>query len=99
MARAAVERNGDCCGSPQTTEHGAARRQTRCVVVRIPCGNELRYASAMIDSSLDLRFYALWCESLAEECQQKNIANELRQISDELTQRAQKNTLLKSNAA
>jgi len=53
----------------------------------------------MIDSSLDLRFYALWCESLAEECQQKNIANELRQISDELTQRAQKNTLLKSNAA
>jgi hypothetical protein len=53
----------------------------------------------MIDSSLDLRFYALWCERLADECPVKTIADELRQMSFELTERAQNQTLLKRTAA
>jgi hypothetical protein len=52
----------------------------------------------MIDTSLDLRLYALWCERLADECQEKAIADDLRQISFELNERAQ-NTLLKRTAA
>jgi hypothetical protein len=52
----------------------------------------------MIDTSLDLRLYALWCERLADECQEKAIADDLRQISLELNERAQ-NTLLKRTAA
>jgi hypothetical protein len=53
----------------------------------------------MVDSNLDLRFYALWCERLADECPAKNIADELRQISLELTERAQNQTVLKRTAA
>lgn len=53
----------------------------------------------MVDSSLDLRFYALWCERLADESQDKNVAAELRQISYELTERTQNQTLLKRTAA
>ncbi len=53
----------------------------------------------MVDNSLDLRFYALWCERLADECQEQKIADELRQISFELTERAQNQTLLKRTAA
>jgi hypothetical protein len=53
----------------------------------------------MIDNSLDLRFYALWCERLADECQEKKIADELRQVSCELTGRAQNQAHLKRTAA
>jgi hypothetical protein len=59
----------------------------------------LGYRPNMIDTSLDLRFYALWCERLADECQEKAIADDLRQISYELTERAQNQTLLKRTAA
>ncbi len=53
----------------------------------------------MIDTSLDLRLYALWCERLADECQDKAVADDLRQISLELNERAQNYTLLKRTAA
>jgi hypothetical protein len=71
----------------------------RCVVVRIPRAAVSGYRLSMVDSSLDLRFYALWCERLADESQDKNVADELRQISYELTERAQSQTLLKRTAA
>jgi hypothetical protein len=53
----------------------------------------------MIDSNLDLRLYALWCERLADECREKAIADDLRQISLELNERAQSFMLLKRTAA
>jgi hypothetical protein len=53
----------------------------------------------MVDSSLDLRFYALWCEGLADECPDKITADELRQMSIELAERAQSQTFLKRTAA
>lgn len=53
----------------------------------------------MVDSSLDLRFYSLWCERLADECPDKTTADELRQMSFELTERAQSQTVLKRTAA
>jgi len=53
----------------------------------------------MIDSNLDLRFYALWCERLADQCQDKITAEELRQMSVELTGRAQNQALVKRTAA
>ena len=53
----------------------------------------------MVDNSLDLRFYALWCERLADECPDKSTAEELRQMSIEITERAQSQAFLKRTAA
>lgn len=59
----------------------------------------VRYQRHMVDSNLDLRFYALWCERLADECPDKITADELRQMSIEFAERAQSQSLLKRTAA
>ena len=53
----------------------------------------------MIANSRDLQFYAHWCASLANDCDDSVIADDLRQISRELIVKAQDEARLQSNAA
>ena len=53
----------------------------------------------MMANSRDLQFYAHWCARLADECDDRVIADDLRQISRELILKAQDEACLLDNAA
>lgn len=53
----------------------------------------------MLNNSRDLQFYAHWCARVANQCSDRAIADDLRQISRELILKAQDEAFLKNNAA
>jgi len=56
-------------------------------------------STAMLNNSRDLQSYAHWCARLANECGDRAMADDLRQISRELILKAQDEAFLKNNAA
>lgn len=56
-------------------------------------------STSMLNNSRDLQFYAHWCARVANQCSDRAIADDLRQISRELILKAQDEAFLKNNAA